>query len=453
MTRALAVLLSLLTAVAFAQDEPHTMVRTRLEPSGPVVVGQQVKLVVDVLVTTWFLQAPAFPPLPVTGAVVQLSDDQPPHLTEQIKGEKWYGISRAYVITPQTPGELAIPAFDIILHPGQAKGAVKIRTRSLKLTVKGGAGPAAQGDAAAPGQVGNLPATAHLQLTQSFDRKLTGLKVGDAFTRMITIVADGTQAMFLPPTVFPAIEGLTLYSKAPRVENVTRERIGFVAGRRIDSATYVVMKPGDFVLPEVKVDWWDTRAGKRRSVRIAEVKFSAAPNPGYKPEFALPNESAPAVDARTKIDWRRVGIWAVGLVVLTVTLWLLSPIVLREWRALQAMRADRKRRYESSEAAAFARLERAVRSRDESRIVAELYRWLDKMPRASGCVDRAAKAATDPAFSQVTKALLDRRYGVASPGADFSALVRSLPRARKRLTTETRPANVTEPNLTTLNPQ
>ena len=70
-----------------------------------------------------------------------------------------------------------------------------------------------------------------------FYRKLTGLKVGDAFTRTIEIVADGTQAMFLPPTSFPAVKGLSLYPKAPDVENITRIASGFVAARRTASLT------------------------------------------------------------------------------------------------------------------------------------------------------------------------------------------------------------------------
>ena len=101
------------------------MIRARLEPAGPVVVGQQVRLVVDVLVTTWFMRAPEYPSLKVAGAVVRFSDEQPPHLTEDINGEKWFGLSRHYLVTPQTGGELAIAPVEVTLYPGQAKGAVK----------------------------------------------------------------------------------------------------------------------------------------------------------------------------------------------------------------------------------------------------------------------------------------------------------------------------------------
>lgn len=436
MKRALSLLLLFGSALAFAQGEPRTMIRARLEPPGPVVVGQQVKLVVDVLVTTWFMRAPEYPSLKIAGAVVRFSDEQPPHLTEAINGEKWFGLSRYYLITPQTGGELAIAPFEVTLYPGQAKGAIKVRSHALKLSVKGAPG-AARATSAGPGQIANMPATPHLRVDQRFDRKLTGLRVGDAFTRTIEIVADGTQAMFLPPTSFPAVKGLVSYPKAPDVENITKDRGGFVAARRTDAVTYVVQEPGDYELAAVKVDWWDTRASKQRTATIPVVKFNAVPNPGYKPEFALPTEPA-AAPATSQMDWRRISIRCAGLVAALVAAWLSSPLVRRAWRSTLARRAQRKREYENSEAAAFAQLMVAAYGRDASHIAPLLYRWLDKIPVAAGRVTRAISAVRDPGFSQAADALLDRCYGTHAAATDSEALLRWLPAARRALVLETK---------------
>jgi hypothetical protein len=60
---------------ASAQSAPQLVVRAHLEPSGPVVAGTQVKLIVDCLTTTWFTEAPNWPLFTVRGAIVDLPDE------------------------------------------------------------------------------------------------------------------------------------------------------------------------------------------------------------------------------------------------------------------------------------------------------------------------------------------------------------------------------------------
>src|SRR5262249_618824 len=153
-------------------------------------------LVVDVLVTTWFMAAPEFPSIDIPGAMVTLSDQEAPHLSETIDNEKWFGISRIYRITPLQGGTLDIPAIAIVLHPGQPTAPITVQTRPLKLTIK---------ETPRPSGAEHLIATTRLQLTQRLDRKLADLKTGDAFTRSVEVTADGTAAMFLPQTTFQPI--------------------------------------------------------------------------------------------------------------------------------------------------------------------------------------------------------------------------------------------------------
>jgi hypothetical protein len=82
-------------AVAAAADDPPPIIRARLDPSGPVVTGQTVRLVVDVLTTEFFTGAPEFPAIDVPGTVVALSDEAAGKLTERIDAAEWFGVSRA----------------------------------------------------------------------------------------------------------------------------------------------------------------------------------------------------------------------------------------------------------------------------------------------------------------------------------------------------------------------
>jgi hypothetical protein len=71
----LLILMFLVSGLAVAQNAPQLLVRAHLEPSGPVVAGTEVKLVVDCLTTTWFTEAPNWPLFTVRGAIVNLPDE------------------------------------------------------------------------------------------------------------------------------------------------------------------------------------------------------------------------------------------------------------------------------------------------------------------------------------------------------------------------------------------
>ena len=99
MRRAFVLALGLASAVVVRADDTQVRVRVRLDPAGPVVTGQAVRLVVDVLVTTWLTGQPELPPLDVPGAVVAPSSEQTVNLTQQIDGTTWFGVSQNWLST------------------------------------------------------------------------------------------------------------------------------------------------------------------------------------------------------------------------------------------------------------------------------------------------------------------------------------------------------------------
>ena len=64
------------------------------------MVGQPVRLTVDVLVTTWLTGAPEFPDLELPGAIVVLPEERALNLSEDFEGGRWFGLSRSYLIYP-----------------------------------------------------------------------------------------------------------------------------------------------------------------------------------------------------------------------------------------------------------------------------------------------------------------------------------------------------------------
>jgi len=443
----LALLLWLLPCHAFADEGAKWMVRAHLEPAGTVVVGQPVQLVVDVLVTTWFSGAPQFPTFDVPGALVTLSDDQPVHLTEDINGEKWFGISRVYRITPLEPREYTIPRLQVLVHPGLVEKPVRLWTPLRKLHAR--VPPDAEGMA-------QFFATTQLDVAQTFDRPLQKLHVGDAFTRTITLTAKGTQGMFLPPLSFEAIEGLAIYPKTPVVENLSQDRQGFVAGRRTESVTYTIQRAGQYRLPEMTVQWWDSVGKKIREGIVPPVTFDVATTPGYRPEIAIPVDSATGESLPAEEALRPSRVWLIGLACLIAILGWLWPRVRKYATRLTLRLAERRRIYEASEAAAFARLCRVAAGDDDEGTVRSLYRWLDRCKSVGkpGLAERATVLAQDDQYWQATETLFNRRFGSSQPSSDHSnrELEQAVRRVRARLSEDNEPSPKDEKSLPPLNP-
>jgi len=260
------VLLCISITSSFAQDAPRLKVRVHLEPSGTVVAGSDVKLIVECLTTTFFTDAPDWPLFNVPGAFVVFPDEQAQNLHESIDDVEWFGVSRAYRIVPQAAGTLSIPAFPISVHPGGSTSPVTLTTPPLKLVATVPAG--------AEGMRVFFP-TDKLSATQTITPSLHDLKAGGSLTRSITQVAAGTESMLIPPVEFGEIEGLKRYAKPSATKNVIQDRAGLVAGERTDSVTYVIDHSGSFKLPPVTIEWWNITTQKRESIVLPAVSFTA----------------------------------------------------------------------------------------------------------------------------------------------------------------------------------
>lgn len=422
--------------LARADDAPRAIARARFDPPGPVDAGQSARLVVDVLVTTWLTRQPALPPLELPGAVVAPSSEQPGHLTEQIDGTTWFGVSMAYLVTPMQGGDVTVPALSLDVSPGQAAAPVTVTTPPLTLAVRTVPRP--------PGAEHAL-GTTRFALTQRLDRSLDDLRVGDAVTRTIESSADGARAMLIPPVTFAPVPGLKAYPAAPQVEDVTKDRVGFVGGRRVDATTYVVQHAGRYELPAIDVEWWDTAAGRLRTASAPAVTFTTKAGPGTPP----PIESAEVAAARRARTVRRIAAIALAVLAGATLLWLLAPWARRLQRTVARRRTERRRRWEASEAWAFERLRDAGQRGDAADTYRALLRWLERA-RPDGALTLDDLAATDADLAPRLAALAGELYGDEPTHASTRELVASVAAARVKLHAD---GHVTGPDgLPPLNP-
>lgn len=245
MRRLALLMLFLALPAAAAAAEPR--VRASLEEPGPFVPGQQIHIDVEVLVPDFFTSPPQFPLFDVPDAVVTLPDERAQNLVETVDGVQYSGIRRRYAVVPEVPGSFTTPAATVTFRysvDGKAtEGSVAVPP--LNFVVQNGTANASMTFAAR-----------NLTVAESFDRDTSKLQSGDAVVRTVTLSAEDTQAMMMPPIAFGDVSGLRAYRKPPVIRDGITHGSRLVS-TRIETVTYTADANGVFLLPPVSYAWFD----------------------------------------------------------------------------------------------------------------------------------------------------------------------------------------------------
>jgi oxygen tolerance protein BatD len=356
--------------VSIASGASKPVLRAVIESTRPIIVGQRVRLEVTVLVPNYFLGEPQFPQLNIENAIVVPRTETPQNSNEGIGAETFAGITVTYLVYPQQPGSFQIPPAGI---------STKYSSNPPELTHTRILLPPLSFQAVIPPQAADLDyflPTTSLTITQSFDKPLANLRVGDTVTRTVTITASKMPAMLIPPIEFEAPEGIVVYGKQPVVTDIKTDRGEFVNGKRMDSVTYLIRKEGQYTLPAIQLTWWNLWAHKLQTASLAAVEVIAAPNPEYHPEIAPEPESAP-LPARSEANSRKrrlitlpiVSIVAIGL--LALMSYLAGRRLVNRW-------VESRHAHANSEAAAFSALRTACRKGQAKDAYRLLLIWLSR---------------------------------------------------------------------------
>jgi len=421
-------LMSFAAVDAFGQPSAslEPVVTANIDPPR-VVVGQKVTLVVTVLAPNYMPAPPVLPDFQVRNAVTR-----PLGVINQVEtreGTSYAGVRYEFAIYPQEEGSFAIANQKITV----TYAAEPPQSRSLTVDV-----PSLAFEAFIPEPAQNLDpfvSSNMLSFEQAVNRSSPELKVGDSITRTITTKADGTPAMLLPPATFARIDGLALYPDQPSVQDNVDRRTGALSATRIDEATYILERPGDYTLPPMELAWWNAHDSKIERTRIDAIAMHVADNPALR-AGAGPEERAPERRWRDYIDVVRDNWLLVAFIVAMLALvsWF-APSALRTVREYNARRQTA---YLASEAWSFAQLRTATRGGDPAKVYFALLDWLRRFEPISPDHDLGAlkKAAQDPELDREIASLETHLYApTAERDASWAArkLLRSVTAARHRL--------------------
>ncbi len=412
-----ALLLLVLCARATAANPP-ARVKVELSPKGEAWVGQRVTLAITLSTPDFFAGVPSFDLPDLPGAVV-LPPAGSPAIGSETVGDTTYTTQRhEFAIYAQRPGVVRVPPFTVRFESNAGFGKPTVRrqvtTEAVSFTAR--TPPGAEG-------LGTVIAARDLRARDNWQPEPKSPKVGDAFTRTVTVTAADVPGMVFPPLRFDASEGLAAYPKPPAVED--RSDRGTLTGRRVETVTYVCERPGAATIPDRTLTWWDLDTKELMTVRLPGRTFQVAPDPKADPA------PAPAPTATNRPGWW----WAVPAVAIVPLLgWGLFARLRPWWVRRRAARAE-------SEPASFARFRDACRTADPHAVYVALLSWLERLGPMT--LDDFTTRANDPGLTDAVSDLTARvytRYGTVGPGP-WSAreLADSTAVARRRLRSATRP--------------
>ncbi|CAN7145098.1 hypothetical protein LJR009_000005 [Bosea sp. LjRoot9] len=345
-----------LPALALAQVPGSApLVRMSLDPADGIVIGQPVRLLVEVMFAGDMPHPPLVKLRDAPGAQILRFETQAVTIRDHVNGQDYVGQSFEFLVFPRRGGEIAIPPPDITLldRKGDPAGSVAGDATTIAVTVPPGL------DASGPVLVADKVTVSE---SWSPDPASASFKAGGAITRTLRRQANGVPALGMAEFRFAAPEGVRVYVDPPVIDD--RANRGVVEGVRTDKATYVFERPGRYALPELSQPWWDMANKQARTEALPGLTIAVAAG------------AAGATSATTTSSLR----WQSPLIAIGFGTILLLALPAIFWHPLRAGLDRFLQRRRSSEAFARKALQRAAASGDPTETYHALSVWFDRLP-------------------------------------------------------------------------
>ena len=349
------------------------LIRSSVIRPGPVWVGQRVAIKVELLTTTFFSGAPVFQLPTIPQAILMQIQDRPVLGTEQIDGTTYNVQQHELALFVLRPGVYEVAPFTVRFAStprfGEPPVEHQLTTQALQVEVR--LPPGAE-------HLSGLISTRALRLSQAWQPEPGKVaRLGDAFTRTMTLSAPDVPGMVFPPLPLARVDGLAVYPQPPVVQDEVER--GAFTGQRAQTVTYVCERSGSVTLPALVIPWWNVEQQKLMQVTLPALTLE--------------------IVAASR--WRPWWIAGVGLVLAagTVGCWCKRRTLLGAWQRWQAQ-------HQASEAGRFSQLQKACRAGDAVAAYNALLRWLDCTHHGPGAVTLADDLLADHADA-------DLRHNVA----------------------------------------
>ncbi|WP_230874613.1 BatD family protein [Methylomonas sp. LL1] len=269
----------------------EVFLEVQVTPEKPYVQSQvlyTLKLYRRVQITQASLNDPE-----IKDAVVEKLGEDSTYST-QVKGMDYWVTERKYAIFPQQSGIFTIepltltaevvanqnPRFNGFFNR-QITESRRVSSKAITLNVQpvpaSFTGPA-------------WLSAESLELSQSWsDDRLQG-KVGEPLTRTIKLTAKGATVGQLPELAGQSgIDGIKTYPDQPLLrEDKSSDGLNAVREEKI---AYISSKPGEYTLPALTINWFNTKTQKTEVAHLAEVRIKALATEDSQPAATAPSQA------------------------------------------------------------------------------------------------------------------------------------------------------------------
>ena len=303
-------------AATASQPGSALYLETEVEPhGGSTYVQQQIQYTTRLYYSMPLTEGSLGDPEPEHAVVERLGEDK--HYQTTVNGQRYQVIERRYAIFPEQSGTFTIPpvSFTGRMATGGATrrpfgrmdsmieqffGRDPFGNDSFFATPFGDPGKRvhARGEAVTvnvkPQPASYSAATwlpgEDLVLHDSWATQPPEFRVGEPVTRVISIDAKGLAASHLPDIAMPAIANMRIYPEQPVRESRTDGAV--VYGHSEQSFAFVPQKAGRVTLPEIRLSWWDLKAGKERVAVLPSWNVEVLPGAGGVQGAPVPPSAA-----------------------------------------------------------------------------------------------------------------------------------------------------------------
>ena len=293
-----------------------------------VFQAEPVRLAVDIYSPTWFAKAPSIENFSVAGALLLRTEKFATNFTQR-RGGHSYTVQRwEYTLYPQRSGRFVIPSTEVrvqIAQPGSSEPqAHRLRSNPLLFQVQ----PLPDSPDIPPNSTHRVLSASQVHIEQRIIKADRQLLPGDAIQRRVTIRAEDAMGMLIPALTWPNLPGARQQSEPPRVED--NHHRGDTTGTRVETRSYTFTGPGQYTLPELHFQWWDSDLKQWQSRSLPGDTLMIEASPTAKP--VLRHSLSRTIDdlAHRFMQLSQIQRWTIagGLLLLIV-----SIAMANRWRA------------------------------------------------------------------------------------------------------------------------
>ena len=151
-----------------------------------------------------------------------------------------------------------------------------------------------------------LPANS-IELREQWQGDLGQLVAGEPLTRTLTLVADGLTAAQLPELTLPQVADIKQYPDKPELQD-QRSGDGII-GTRQQKVAIIPGSAGSYLMPAIKLRWWNLKTGKAETASIPARKLLVRPAVNAAQVEDVVVTDTPPVSTRVVVETNAFWVW------------------------------------------------------------------------------------------------------------------------------------------------